>query len=55
MPTYSVRSVIKWAPRPGQKKRFVYEERITVWNAETLEAAVDKAEKDAIAYATKES
>lgn len=54
MPTYSVRSVIQWAPRPGQRKRFVYEERITLWNAASLEAAIDDAEAETLAYSTKE-
>jgi hypothetical protein len=51
MPSYSVRSVIRWAPRPEQEKKFIYEERITAWNAESLDAAIEFAETEAKAYA----
>lgn len=51
MPTYTVRSVIRWAPRPDQVKKFLYEERITAWNAVSLDAAIEEAEKDAKDYA----
>lgn len=51
MPTYTVRMVIRWAPRSDQKKKFLYEERITIWNSESLEAAIDEAEKEVRDYA----
>ena len=51
MPSYSVRSVIRWAPRPDQAKKFIYEERITAWNAESLDGAIELAEAEANAYA----
>ena len=51
MPTYTVRMVIRWAPRPDQAKEFLYEERITAWNTDTIEAAIDEAEKEALEYA----
>jgi hypothetical protein len=51
MPSYSVRSVILWAPRPDQTKKFIYEERITAWNAESLDAAIELAESEAKKYA----
>ncbi len=51
MPTYTVRTVIRWAPRPDQKKKFLYEERITAWNTDSLDAAIDEAEKEALKYA----
>lgn len=51
MPSYSVRSVIRWAPRVDQSKTFIYEERITAWNAESLDAAIELAESEAKAYA----
>jgi hypothetical protein len=51
MPSYSVRSVIRWAPRPDQSKKFIYEERITAWNAESLDAAIELAESEAKEYA----
>lgn len=54
MPTYTVRSVIRWAPRSDQKLKFIYEERITAWNAESLDEAIELAEVEANRYATKE-
>ena len=51
MPSYSVRSVIRWRPRPDQSKKFIYEERITAWNAESLDAAIELAESEAKEYA----
>ena len=51
MPTYSVRTVIRWAPRSDQKKKFIYEERITAWNCESIEDAIDLAEKEVKEYA----
>ncbi len=51
MPTYSIRSVIRWPRIENQQKPFVYEERITLWNAATFEEAIDLAETDAKAYA----
>jgi hypothetical protein len=51
MPSYSVRSVIRWTPRPDQVMKFMYEERITAWNAESLDAAIELAEAEANAYA----
>lgn len=51
MPTYTVRMVIRWARRPDQEKKFLYEERITAWNTDSLEAAIDEAEKEAHEYA----
>lgn len=51
MPTYTVRMVIRWARRPDQEKKFLYEERITAWNTDSLESAIDEAEKEAREYA----
>ena len=51
MPTYTVRTVIRWAKRPDQTRKFLYEERITAWNAESIEAAIVEAEKEAKEYA----
>ncbi len=54
MPTYTVRSVIRWTPRPDQQRKFLYEERITAWNASTLDEAIDLAETEAKDYAATE-
>lgn len=51
MPTFSVRSVLRWSPRVGQKKKHIYEERITLWNARSLTEAIDLAEREAEEYA----
>lgn len=42
---YGVRCIFKWRNHPS------YEERITVWRAESFEAAVELAEAEAKAYA----
>jgi hypothetical protein len=51
MPTFSVRSVLRWSPRAEQKKKYIYEERITLWNAQSFTAAIDLAEREADDYA----
>jgi hypothetical protein len=51
MATFSVRTVLRWPPRAGRKKPFLYEERITLWNAESLDEAIDLAELEAKVYA----
>ena len=51
MATYTVRTVIRWANRPNQSRKFIYEERITAWNAESMDAAINEAEKEANEYA----
>lgn len=51
MPTYTVRTVIRWARRPDQARKFLYEERITAWNSESIEAAIDAAGTEAREYA----
>lgn len=51
MPTFSVRSVFRWSPRADQKKKHLYEERITLWNARSLIEAINLAEREAEEYA----
>ena len=51
MPSYSVRSIIRWAPRSNQKKRYLYEERITAWSAISIDEAIELAEGEAKIYA----
>src|ERR1041385_2201366 len=53
MPTFSVRSILRWSPRIDQKKKHLYEERITLWKARTLNHAIDLAEREANHYAGK--
>lgn len=54
MPTYTVRTVIRWNPRHNQKLKYLYEERITAWNANSLDDAIDLAEKELFEYAKDE-
>ncbi|MGJ8640590.1 MAG: hypothetical protein ACSHYA_14470 [Opitutaceae bacterium] len=50
MATYSVRSVLEWTGRNEIRKKHLYEERITVWNAESLDEAIALAEKEEAEY-----
>jgi hypothetical protein len=52
MPSFSVRCVFRWAPRHDQKLRNLYEERITLWQADGFEDAIALAEKEAQEYAS---
>jgi len=47
---YSVRSVFRYKDL-SDKKKFVYEERITIWEAESNKSAFKKSEEEAKAYA----
>lgn len=51
MPSYTVRSIIRWATRPDQEKKYLYEERITAWNANSLDKAIELAGAEAKTYA----
>ena len=51
MPTVSVRSIVEWSSHPGREKRFVYEERITLWNASSMDEAIELAERESNDYA----
>src|SRR5215831_13674705 len=53
MPTFSVRSVFQWSLKysQDQKKKYIYEERITLWNARDANEAIKLAEHEADAYA----
>jgi hypothetical protein len=46
MSWYSVRCVFHWIPQGS------YEERVTVWNCESFEAAIANAEREANDYVT---
>ncbi len=52
---YSVRSVLEWKGRKETRKKHLYEERITVWNADSLDEAIALAEKEIEAYVNAES
>tara|TARA_B100001778_G_C18501437_1_gene589857 strand:+ start:686 stop:1087 length:402 start_codon:yes stop_codon:yes gene_type:complete len=55
MKMYSVRSVLEWKGRKDIQKKHLYEERITVWNANSLDEAIALAEKEIDAYVNEES
>ncbi|MCP9817640.1 hypothetical protein KBY76_13350 [Synechococcus sp. GreenBA-s] len=46
MPTYTVRTVIRLVPLREITKKYLYEERITAWNTDSIETAIDLAEKE---------
>ncbi len=50
MPSFSTRTVFHCDGCP-RKKKYAYEERITVWNAKSESAAIRKAEAEAKRYA----
>lgn len=52
MPTFGVRSILQWQPRVDQRKKYLYEERITLWNSRTFGDAINLAEREADAYAS---
>lgn len=52
MDSYSVRCIFRWAPRQDQKAKYLYEERITLWQAESIDHAIELAEQEAEAYAS---
>ena len=51
MESFSVRCIFRWEPTPGQQAPFLYEERITLWQADTAEQAAELAEREAEGYA----
>ncbi|RDI97150.1 hypothetical protein DVT68_17410 [Dyella solisilvae] len=50
MDSFSVRSIFLWGQRDDQRLEYLYEERITLWRAETIDAAIEMAEIDARSY-----
>lgn len=54
MNSYSVRCIFRWAPRPNQKAKHLYEERITLWQANDMDHAIQLAEQEAEIYATED-
>ena len=53
--SFAVRCFFLWDKRSDQEKRFLYEERITVWRAEKLDRAIALAESEAREYASDDS
>ncbi|WP_017460602.1 hypothetical protein [Dyella ginsengisoli] len=50
MNSYSVRCLFLWERRPDQLLEHLYEERITVWQAQSIDQAILFAEKEAKTY-----
>ncbi len=50
-PWYSVRCVFKHQRRVDMEKRNLYEERITIWNTDSFDKAIELAEEEAKSYA----
>lgn len=50
MPSYSTRTVIRFGGL-AMKAKYVYEERITLWRAKTMDGAIRKSEAEAKRYA----
>ena len=54
MDSYSVRCIFRWRPRQDQKAKHLYEERITLWQAKSIDHAIELAEQEAEAYASED-
>lgn len=52
MPSFSVRCIFRWEPRPDQRLKYLYEERITLWQADDIDEAISLAEEEARTYAS---
>lgn len=51
MESFSIRCIFKWSSRADQTLKHLYEERITLWQANNLEQAIEFAENEAVEYA----
>lgn len=51
MPSYSVKCHFEWSPTKTQTLAHLYEERITLWRADSLDDAIAAAEREAMGYA----
>jgi hypothetical protein len=51
MPSYSVKCHFEWSPKKTRTLAHLYEERITLWQADTIEDANEEDEREAMAYA----
>src|SRR5690242_18232507 len=51
MPSFSTRAVFQWADSWPTKRKFAYEERVTLWRARSMQAAIRKGEAEAKRYA----
>lgn len=54
MNSYSIRCLFLWAPRHDQVLKHLYEERITLWQADNFGQAIVFAEQEAKYYASED-
>jgi energy-converting hydrogenase Eha subunit C len=47
---YAVRCLFRFPDVPGQRKKRLYEERITLWQADDIDKAIGLAEQEAALY-----
>ncbi|MET3652331.1 hypothetical protein [Dyella japonica] len=55
MDSFSVRCIFLCERRDDQKLDYLYEERITLWQAEVIDIAIELAENEARSYAEESS
>jgi hypothetical protein len=53
MKSYAVRCIFEAPVESINTKRFLYEERITIWRALNIDDAIDRAEEEANSYCRK--
>ena len=51
--SYSVRCLFEWSARPEMTKKYLYEERITIWKSINIDQAIEDAKQEAELYAKK--
>ncbi len=51
MPSYSVKCHFEWSPEKTKTLAHLYEERITLWQADNIDDAIEAAEREALMYA----
>lgn len=52
MKSFSVRCIFRWEPRVDQTRKYLYEERVTLWRASNVDEAISLAESEAKTYAS---
>lgn len=51
MPSYSVKCHFEWSPTKVRSQAHLYEERITLWNTNNIDQAIESAKQEARKYA----
>ena len=55
MPSYSIKCHFEWSPTKKKTLAHLYEERITLWQADGIDDAIEAAEREASVYAEQNS